>query len=463
MVADFDPSYTRSALAFTVRWVVLVIGVLLVLGSGLFFGASRWLYFGRDPAPADSLGEYRRYAQTLNGLDANGNGNGWGAALETFKIIEAARLDLGVADAAGLRAMLTEVNALGATERALVLMPGLVRAARAGGLDSALDGLCDARVAVAPEPQGGVASWIDPCEVLRAVSCVNRWQWRSASLLKDHGAVLRHALTQLALIRTMTQQPVASCQVEALLSLASDGERLMQAVADGAFDPDELLSLLDELNAIRPLTLSEVLQGERLAAYAATQAVMPAGVRPRQRSRGFNSAALAAHFDRADRFAALPRRERDDPDAWDDLCAADEHSHSDSIMVSLLALDPSTIATGGDLLETHLAGLRGVLAVEAYAQAHGEYPSSLADLVPEFLESEPADPRGPGGIRYALSRDQGEAVGRPYLLYATGLGRIDNGGEGRPGVSLMRIYRSTEGESLDFVFNRLPAPEAEPE
>jgi len=86
---------------------------------------------------------------------------------------------------------------------------------------------------------------------------------------------------------------------------------------------------------------------------------------------------------------------------------------------------------------------RAVLALNQYKARHGSYPTTLADLVPEFIESVPADVFGEGPLRY--ERTCADA----YLLYSIGVDDEDDGGE-----------RNKAGEVGDFVFSE---PRGEPD
>jgi hypothetical protein len=62
------------------------------------------------------------------------------------------------------------------------------------------------------------------------------------------------------------------------------------------------------------------------------------------------------------------------------------------------------------------------LALQAWRAEHGGYPDSLDALVPDLLDSVPADPFGRGALKY---RREGEK----YLLYSVGPGGQDHGGQ----------------------------------
>lgn len=66
--------------------------------------------------------------------------------------------------------------------------------------------------------------------------------------------------------------------------------------------------------------------------------------------------------------------------------------------------------------------VRTALAVERYRLASGRLPDALWELVPDFLESVPHDPRDGQQLRYSR-RDTG------YVIYSIGQDLTDNQGE----------------------------------
>jgi hypothetical protein len=63
------------------------------------------------------------------------------------------------------------------------------------------------------------------------------------------------------------------------------------------------------------------------------------------------------------------------------------------------------------------------LALERYHAQHGAYPPALANLLPEFLKTEPTDFMDGQPLRYELNPDG------HYRLYSIGLDCVDDGGE----------------------------------
>ncbi len=80
-----------------------------------------------------------------------------------------------------------------------------------------------------------------------------------------------------------------------------------------------------------------------------------------------------------------------------------------------------------DALQVEVSATLVMIAIAEYEVRQGEYPAHLDDLVPEILAAVPIDPLHGGVFGYRLTPD--DPHGRPYLLYSTGLDRIDNGGD----------------------------------
>ena len=68
------------------------------------------------------------------------------------------------------------------------------------------------------------------------------------------------------------------------------------------------------------------------------------------------------------------------------------------------------------------------LALKRYQLRHGQYPTELSALVPEFLAATPRDPADGQPLRYRLKPDG------TFLLYSVGEDGADNGGDVSPAV-----------------------------
>lgn len=95
---------------------------------------------------------------------------------------------------------------------------------------------------------------------------------------------------------------------------------------------------------------------------------------------------------------------------------------------------------------------RILLAIELYRAAHDNAPPrSLADLVPEFLDSLPIDARSNTSFGYRLLTDDEHS--RDYLLYSFGKDGVDHNGE-EP--KSRQEHRSIDPDGFDYVINRAP-------
>lgn len=99
-------------------------------------------------------------------------------------------------------------------------------------------------------------------------------------------------------------------------------------------------------------------------------------------------------------------------------------------------------------------GLRTLIALERYRNAHGEYPEALERLVPEYLPALPVDPWADAPLRYKRIDPATDARGRYFLLYSVGAG-VDNGG-----VELTRrtnarevLEKTDKGAVYDYILN----------
>jgi hypothetical protein len=97
--------------------------------------------------------------------------------------------------------------------------------------------------------------------------------------------------------------------------------------------------------------------------------------------------------------------------------------------------------------EAHRRILIAALALERYHTRRGAYPTTLADLAPDFLKTEPLDFMDGKPLRYQLNTDG------HYLLYSVGLDRADDGGKmpgnerlGAPGLPAARLAGTPAGD-----------------
>lgn len=164
----------------------------------------------------------------------------------------------------------------------------------------------------------------------------------------------------------------------------------------------------------------------------------------------FEIARLDEYFNTALRFASqrpavAPERYRAMYQAIDDLRPNGRGSLTYLVMPildrALHELDKS---------ELREAGVRLRLALAIYRARHSQYPTSLADLVPDILPEPIADPyAAEGPLRY---RRVGEGKDADYLLYSVGLDGIDN--EGRADPDQPEIALRSPDSGLDWVIHR---------
>ena len=94
-----------------------------------------------------------------------------------------------------------------------------------------------------------------------------------------------------------------------------------------------------------------------------------------------------------------------------------ENPFSQMMLPAYDKLSAATANTRAQILGTVL-----VAAVEWYRSDHGLYPSSLAQLTPQFVSEMPIDPFTGNGFLF-------HSRGSGYLLYSTGKDMRDDGGD----------------------------------
>lgn len=104
--------------------------------------------------------------------------------------------------------------------------------------------------------------------------------------------------------------------------------------------------------------------------------------------------------------------------------AAIDRAHSRSSLIRLLA--PSIAHLDSAFLDRRArqATLEALLAAQAYRRDHGEFPDSLAQLVPNYLAVVPVDPGDPAGRPLHYRRDEPTKA----IIWSVGQDRTDEGG-----------------------------------
>jgi len=110
------------------------------------------------------------------------------------------------------------------------------------------------------------------------------------------------------------------------------------------------------------------------------------------------------------------------------------------VFSSLLLPAFSRIAIREAAMLTHVRLAETAMAIERFRHAHGHLPDNLTQLVPEFLESVPADPFNGKPLRY-------RQMNLGYIIY--GVGADDQDDNGREGPDRKK---STDTNSYDITF-----------
>lgn len=101
------------------------------------------------------------------------------------------------------------------------------------------------------------------------------------------------------------------------------------------------------------------------------------------------------------------------------------------------------------------AGVRTMLALEAFRTRTGRYPEQLAELVPADIDQLPIDPyTNAGSFHYRRLLADGGGPADGYVLYTVGLDGEDNGGRTYSKLPIEAISRGTTGRGFDYIFNQ---------
>lgn len=286
----------------------------------------------------------------------------------------------------------------------------------------------------------------------------------------------------LAVASTMSHQMgVLFYLVAQAIQSVAIGE-LGHELAEKEFDSETCRALLTSLDRHQIASPALALQGERMAfldmvqhlftdegdgngyVNAATVDEIASGDKVRSLwgaavgrfvlgSRLETIAQMEEYFKEISRESSLPRSQRwqqFDPDTWIDRLPRRQ------LLMKLLAPALRKFVDGTSHTRVQRDALRIMLALEMYHSINGEFPPSLDQLVPDFLQSIPADATHGGSFIYRLIQD--DPHGRSYLLYSTGLDQSDDGGRvpDDPLAGLRSLTNETSA-GFDAVFN-LPRP-----
>lgn len=107
----------------------------------------------------------------------------------------------------------------------------------------------------------------------------------------------------------------------------------------------------------------------------------------------------------------------------------------------------SKIAVRTTEIETSMQQARTAIAVERFRLARNRLPTSLDELVPQYLRSVPEDPFDGHPIRFKL-------LEKGYVIYSVGRDGVDDGGRGAPmrKEKQRNSSRSKAQETVDMIF-----------
>ncbi|MGL4595873.1 MAG: hypothetical protein ACRCUY_14215 [Thermoguttaceae bacterium] len=98
-------------------------------------------------------------------------------------------------------------------------------------------------------------------------------------------------------------------------------------------------------------------------------------------------------------------------------------------MVLLLSSAEKHVQTAFNRITSKMEMFRVAIALERYKNKYGDYPATLEEIFPEFLEFYPLDPFT-GRSNFVYKKEQGETM--PIRLYSVGENGIDDGGVFEP-------------------------------
>jgi hypothetical protein len=284
---------------------------------------------------------------------------------------------------------------------------------------------------VRPRPETGDPSKsldLAPNARAREMTRLLRWEGWLHAEHGDYRAAFRSYLDAITLGQDLARQRLLIDKLTSIACEAIACSAIRQTVAQAAGDEPALAEVVAGLQRVEPREVPywETLAGEYAYAVAWLKWISSPGAITREEFRQeFGTRAIGAALVLARRNVdqyysdAVAMAERDtwewDPDAV--------VPPPDDSLAGLLASPPMAEHN----MRRHLATLRGTLlvaALELHRTRSGEYPASLADLVPGVLPSVPVDPWTGQPFRYErISATQ-------YKLYSVGPDRTDDGGVG---------------------------------
>ncbi len=364
---------------------------------------------------------------------------------------------------------------------------------RASGVLERLDEFAACPRAVRPAFEGAddagmLAVLLPELSLARSAARARVAAMREAAQRGDMDELVRAWSHTIALTRAMSYDPTVISDLVGVAILALGTQELNRILTEHEIDEAtcrRLLAIIDERPVLAPVTA--VLERERLAQYDIIQhtfsddghgdgmllmnrlqeltnyaggglsgpqhpIVNVAGIiLPR---RAETKRTLDEFFDLAVEQAKMPRPRRDADGVDLDAFVAQLPRFQVFLRLMLPAI--------GRLMNSHESGVvnveatRVTLALEMWHARHGDWPETLDQLAPDFLDSFPQDPLSGQPFGYVRRQPTADDP-RPYLLYSFGADGVDNGGiepaGDRPGTALS--YATSPG---DYVFNRLRDP-----
>lgn len=320
-----------------------------------------------------------------------------------------------------------------------------------------------------PDPDLGVAGWIN---TLTPIGDATRWTymyltyrlavaWVAAS--KDvsdyHLQTLYTEVDRmLALAEAHTLEPDSTDFMLGVIIESDVNKRIREWVIARPLGRDVHRQIAAKLQSYAVLDVGFAFEGNSVIAAALIDSRMNDGWRERY-SRSSARTRVADVYSRAQQAIML-----------DPINASDELIQLDAEMIQIVdsyaaELDDLVSVFEGMWASNLLAcarraGTLTVLGIEAYRNDTGRLPSTLAELVPEYLDAIPTTPTDPDGLIYriATAEDVAEDNQRPtdgvalsdtgYVLYSRGIDSEDNGGKFNP-THYMSMYR--RGIGLDYI------------
>jgi hypothetical protein len=134
----------------------------------------------------------------------------------------------------------------------------------------------------------------------------------------------------------------------------------------------------------------------------------------------------------------------------------EEHTGSTWLLGRMLSSPISALQRRTANLTASVRQAQIVCALEAYHEAHGQYPADLAALAPKWIDEVPADPMSGKAFRYQADK-------KKYALYSIGWNLTDDGGSfvPEPDVPLLDWVWSYP-EQIMREPSLTPAPEEKP-